>query len=113
MLEIGGELDLREEALGAQHRGELRVEHLDGHLAVVPDVLGEIHRGHAARAQLPLDPVAVGQRRGEAGRRPRHGATAFANASQRPRAFAMIRWYSGRPRSGAMNGQNLVMNSQA
>ena len=41
--------------------GELRAQHLDGDLAVVLQVLGEVHRGHAALAQLALDAVAVGQ----------------------------------------------------
>ena len=43
------------------HRGQLRTEHLDRHLAVVLEVLGEIHGRHTALTQLPLDPVAVGE----------------------------------------------------
>ena len=61
-------LDLAEEALGAERGGELGAEHLDGDLAVVLQVVGEVDRGHAALAELALDPV--GGRRGhaEAGR---------------------------------------------
>ncbi len=61
MLQVGGDLDLGQESLGAEHRGQLRPQHLDRDLAVVLQVLGEIDRGHAALAQLPLDAVAVGQ----------------------------------------------------
>ena len=43
------------------HGGELRAQHLDGDLAAVLEVLGEIDRRHAALAELPLDAVAVGQ----------------------------------------------------
>ena len=39
--------------------GELGPEHLDGDLAVVLEVVGEVDRGHAARAELALDAVAV------------------------------------------------------
>ena len=35
VLQVRGDLDLREEALGAEHGGELGVQHLDGDLAVV------------------------------------------------------------------------------
>jgi len=49
------------EALGAEHGGELGSQHLQADLAVVLEVFGEIDRGHAALAQLPVDPVAVRQ----------------------------------------------------
>ena len=51
--------DLAQETLAADDGGQLGVEDLDGDLALVAEVLGEIHRGHAALAELPLDPVAV------------------------------------------------------
>ena len=40
---------------------ELGVEHLEGDLPVVARSLGEIHRGHAAPAELALDDVPAGQ----------------------------------------------------
>ena len=61
MLQVGGELDFLEETVGAEHRGELGVEDLDGHPPAVPDVLGQVHRGHTALAELALKAVAVGQ----------------------------------------------------
>ena len=65
MLQVGGGLDLGEEPLGAEDGGELGVQHLERDLAVVLEVVGEVHRRHAARAELALDAVAVGERGGE------------------------------------------------
>ena len=53
MLEIGGDLDLGEEAFGADDGAEFGLEDLDGDLAVVLEVVREVDRGHAARAELP------------------------------------------------------------
>ena len=53
--------DLLHEPLGAQHGGELRLEDLERDLALVLDVLGQVDGGHAARAELALDGVAVGE----------------------------------------------------
>ena len=52
----------RRNRLGADHRGELGPEHLDGDLAVVPQVPREIHRGHAAGTQLALQVIPAGKR---------------------------------------------------
>ena len=61
VLEPGGGLDLPQEALGPERGGELGAEHLDGHLAVVPQVLRQVDRGHPPAPELALDDVAVGQ----------------------------------------------------
>ena len=65
MPQSGREPDLLQEPLGAEDRGQLRAQDLDGDLAVVLEVLRQVHRGHAALAQLPLDAVAVGEGGGE------------------------------------------------
>ncbi len=65
MLQIGRRPDLGEEPLGADHGGQLRLQHLDRDLAVVLEVLGQVHRGHAAGPELALDAVAVGEGGGE------------------------------------------------
>ena len=57
--------DLDDEAFAAEDSGGLRLQNLEGDLAVVPDVVGQVHGGHAALAQLALDAVAVGQRRAQ------------------------------------------------
>ncbi len=61
MLQVGGDLDLFEEPLGAEDGCEFGPQHFHRHLAVVLQVLGEIDRGHAARAEFFLDGVAVGE----------------------------------------------------
>ncbi|HET7249187.1 MAG TPA: hypothetical protein VFI79_05030 [Gemmatimonadales bacterium] len=71
VLQRGGGLDLLDEPIGAQHGGELGLQDLNGDLVVVLEVLGEIHGGHPARAELPLEAVAVGERGRQARRRVR------------------------------------------
>ena len=44
---------------------QLGLEQLDGDAAVVLQVLGEKDDGHAAVAELPLDPVSIAERRRE------------------------------------------------
>ena len=74
MLEPGGEVDLAEEALGAQGGGELGVEHLDRDRPVVPEVAGEPDGGHAPAAELALERVAVPQTFAQQRHRVGHGA---------------------------------------
>lgn len=62
MAELGGELDLAEEALGAQGSGNLRVNQLERNRALLPEVMRQIDRGHAAPAQLAIHPVTVCKR---------------------------------------------------
>ena len=61
VLQPGGQLDLAQEPLGAERGGELGVEHLERDRAVVPEVLGEVDRRHAAAPELALERVAVGE----------------------------------------------------
>src|SRR5207249_7812111 len=57
----GGEVDLAQEALGAERRGDLRAQDLDGDGAAVPEIAREVHGGHAAVPQLALERVAGGE----------------------------------------------------
>ena len=66
VVEGGGQPDFAQEAVPAQRLREIVAEHLDRHLAVVLEVAREVHRGHAALAELALDAIAVGQGGGEA-----------------------------------------------
>jgi hypothetical protein len=50
-----------EEALSAEHRGEVRPEDFERHVAIVLHVTGEIDRGHPTRPELALERVAVGE----------------------------------------------------
>ena len=49
------------EALGAERGSKLGMEHLERDRAVVPEILGQEHRGHATAPKLALEPVAIGQ----------------------------------------------------
>ena len=61
MIELGGDLDFAEEAVGPERGRELGSHHLHCHLPVVLEVLGQKDRGHPAFADDPFDPVAFGQ----------------------------------------------------
>jgi hypothetical protein len=61
--------DLAQEAVRPQHGGQLGTQHLHGDFPAMLEILGLVHRGHAALSQLPLDPVAVA----EGGLKPRKG----------------------------------------
>jgi Helix-turn-helix domain len=75
MGEASRQLDLSEESLGAQGGGQLRLQDLDGDPTVVLGVLRQIHRCHAARAELALDGVAALEGFGEAIQRSGHERT--------------------------------------
>jgi len=67
VLEPGRGLDLGKEALAPERGREVGVEHLDGDLAIMANVVRQVHGRHAALAQLPLDAVAVLEGGGEGG----------------------------------------------
>jgi len=60
VLQPGGDPDLAEEAVGAEYGGELRPEHLERDPPVVLEIAGEMYRGHAAAAELALEPISIG-----------------------------------------------------
>ena len=47
----------RRKRSGPSVAGELGMQHLEGDVAVVLEVVGEVDRGHAAAPELPLDAV--------------------------------------------------------
>ena len=59
VLQPRGQPDLALEPLRSEGGGELGVEHLEGDGAVVAEVADEVHRRHAAAAELTLESVAV------------------------------------------------------
>ncbi len=59
MLEPGGDFYLPEETIGAEARGQLWAQDLDGDHAVVLQVLRQVHRPHAALPQCALEAIAV------------------------------------------------------
>ena len=87
----GGEVDLAEEALAAERLAEVAAENLEGHVAAVAEVAGEVDGGHSARANLALETVAVGERGGEAGRRGGGHSGATTGSASSPSSVARAR----------------------
>ena len=65
MLQTGGRLDLGEKTFRAECGCQIGMQNLDGNVALVPQVVRAIDRRHPTRADLPVYPIAVLQRRGE------------------------------------------------
>ena len=61
MIERGGRPDLVGEPLGADQHAQLGPEHLERHLAMMLEIVGQVDRRHAAPAELALDGVAAGE----------------------------------------------------
>ena len=59
MGQAGDGFDFEKEAVSSQNQRYRRVHDLYSHFPIVPEVVGEVHRGHAAASDLTLDPVAV------------------------------------------------------
>src|SRR5204863_7358702 len=81
-VELRGDLDLAQKALGAECVGKFRLQDLERDGAVVPQVLGEVDGGHPAVAELALEAVAVGESRAEGGQ----------SVGHRPDARAHVGW---------------------
>jgi hypothetical protein len=73
VLQLRGCGDLLDEALGPEYSGQLGLQHLDGHLALVLQILGQVDGGHPPRPELALDAVAGGEGRLQAGGQVGHG----------------------------------------
>ncbi len=54
-------MDLAEEPLAAQRLGQVGVEDLDGDVAIVLEVAGEVDGRHATGAELAVDAAVGGQ----------------------------------------------------
>ena len=63
VLEVGGCLDLGQEAVRTDHCGQLRLEHLERDLAFMAQVVREEDGRHPAFADLAVDLVATFERR--------------------------------------------------
>jgi hypothetical protein len=74
LLEAGGEPDLSKEALGAEAKSQLGVEHLEGDRPVVAEIAGQPDSSHAPAAELALERVAVPQAVAQYRHRVGHGA---------------------------------------
>ena len=61
VLQPGCIADFALEAIGTERGGKVRVEYLQRHRSVVPEVVREIDRGHATTAEFALERVAIGE----------------------------------------------------
>jgi hypothetical protein len=85
MLQACRRADLGQEPVAPERRTQVRVQDLDGDVAVVLEIVREIHRRHSTGTELPLDAIAVGERV----RQPR-AAIAHGAARWPARRFATI-----------------------
>ncbi len=58
VLQLCGDVDLAEEALGPDSGGDVGVEHLDRDRPLVASIVREVHVRHASAAELAVDDVA-------------------------------------------------------
>ena len=65
MLQAGRELDLTEKAFQPKEPAEVRPDDLEGDPAAMADVSRQVDGRHSAGADLPLQEVAVTERRAE------------------------------------------------
>jgi hypothetical protein len=77
VIQPGRDLDFPEKPIGAECRGQLRPQDLDGHVPVVFEVPGQVHRCHAAGANFAFDFVSVGKHLLKAGHGIGHRAAAW------------------------------------
>jgi hypothetical protein len=61
MLKAGSEADLPLEPFGAEGDRQLRVQDLEGDVAIVLEIAREVDRGHTASPELALEHVAVSE----------------------------------------------------
>jgi len=59
MLQRGGRFDFDNEPFRTKHRGEFRLQHFDCDFTFMLQIVREIHRRHATRAEFTLDAVAI------------------------------------------------------
>jgi hypothetical protein len=62
MLKASGCPDLaKEPPLRPESLSESRVQYLESYRSVMPEILGQVHHGHPASAELALELVAAGE----------------------------------------------------
>jgi hypothetical protein len=83
VLQAGGDPDLLEKPLRADEPGELVPDNFEGDRTSVPEVLHQVDHGHAATAQLALEPIPLGQGRSQSRQRIRQWAHRRKGDSQR------------------------------
>ena len=62
MIQAGGQLNLSKKALAAERFREIGTQHFDRDFPAVLVVVCQVDRGHAARAELAVEAIAIGER---------------------------------------------------
>ena len=98
MVEARRDLDLAQEPLGPQRLRQLGAQHLERDLALVLHVGREVHRRHAAGADLSLEAIAAGECGVQPidGRAGVHGAFRFSVSGVRTAATCAVGMAKGR-----------------
>ena len=92
MLKPRGGADLGQESLCSESRAEVGVEHLYRDVAIVPDVMGDIHGCHAALSDFALYAISIGQCFSESGDHRLDRCVALSTAAlMRSTQFGMTR----------------------
>ena len=86
MGELGGEPDFAEKPIGADRLRDIGPQNLEGDIAIVAKVVGEVDRGHPAAAELTFYRIGLCERRLELGAEVgRHAPICRANTdAERP-----------------------------
>ena len=109
VLEVGRQLDLGQEPLGADHGRQLGAEDLHGHRPVVADVLGEVDGGHAAGAGFAVETVAVREGGLEAAEEFGHGAYVWGTEEDGGGEGVWLGWVrAGGSGAGAWHSRSLL-----
>ena len=96
VLQPGGHPDLTQEALDAEHGGELGTQHLQGDVAIVLEIACQIYRCHATGTDFTLDSVVLGEGRPETFERVGHGIPTYRAAKRAARAAPRNPFYRSR-----------------
>ena len=89
--ELCGRLDLGQETLCTDDRSEFSFQNLEGHVAVVALVVGQLDRGHPTLTNLTLDAVAAVEGSVQAGDGVGHSGSAWLRSRSWSRQAAPCR----------------------
>ena len=81
VLQLGRGANLAQKAFDAERFTEVGVQHFDGDVALVLEIVREVDGGHTSGTELALDAIAVGKRRREA-RQHAHATNAKARGAR-------------------------------
>lgn len=69
MAQLGRDPDFLEKTIGPEGLGQTGIQDLDRDHPVVPHIASQVHGGHATAPQFALEPIPLGERSCQTGRR--------------------------------------------